>query len=64
MPKFRINAIKYTSYSFDIEAADEHEANQYSDDLTEEYCIERCGEGNVHFEAEEAEELADKNIHS
>ena len=56
MHKFRINAIKYTSYSFDIEAADEHEANQYADDLTEEYCIERCGEGNVHFEAE-AEEL-------
>ena len=54
--KFRINATKYTSYSFEVEAVDEHEANQIADDLTEEECIKKCVDGNVHFEAE-AEEL-------
>ena len=56
MPKFRINATKYTSYSFEVDAVDEHEANQIADDLTEEECIKKCEDGNVHFEAE-AEEL-------
>ena len=55
MPKFRINATKFISYSFEIEAEDEHEANQIADELTEEECIDTCGEGNVHFEAEAEE---------
>lgn len=56
MPKFRINATKYVSYSYEVEAEDEHEANQIADDCTEEECIKKCGEANIHFEAE-AEEL-------
>ena len=52
MPRFRINAIKTISYSFEVDAVDEHEANQIADDLTEEECIKKCGDGNVHFEAE------------
>lgn len=56
MAKYRINAIKYISYSYVIEAEDEHEANQIADDCTEEECIEKCGDGNVHFQAE-AEEI-------
>lgn len=55
MPKFRINATKYTSYSFEVEAENEHKANQIADDVTEEECIEKCGDGNVHFEAEAEE---------
>lgn len=56
MKKYRINAIKTISYSFEVEAVDEHEANQIADDTTEEECIEKCGEGNVHFQSE-VEEL-------
>lgn len=47
MPKFRINATKYTSYSFEVDAVDEHEANQIADDLTEEECIKKCGGGII-----------------
>ncbi len=50
--KFRINAVKTLCYTMDIEAENEHEANQIAYDLTESVCAEQCGEPNEYFEAE------------
>lgn len=50
--KFRINAVKTLSYTMVIEAENEHEADQFADDLTESLCAEQSGEPNEYFQVE------------